>query len=251
MDEYLIANAPASMFYIPDFITEAEEQHILQSIPVNKWITLSHRRLQAIPTRLSSTNTLLASPLPPWLVHPILDRFKDLAIFADAPHGVNHCLINEYLPGQGIMPHEDGAAYHPVVATVSLGSTVVLDVTQKASIQDADLDRNPDAQREQEQQQQQQQKQNTSSRILQEPRSLLLTTEPAYTTTLHGIASTREDLDLNPITVANWNLLPASTTQRIEANGGRNLRETRVSLTFRDVRKVSKLGGMVFGKGRA
>lgn len=33
-------------------------------------------------------------------------RIEKLGIFDSAPHGINHCLVNEYLPGQGIMPHE-------------------------------------------------------------------------------------------------------------------------------------------------
>lgn len=75
--------------------------------------------------------------LPEWLSNPLSSRFDSLGIFKDSPHGrANHCLINEYLPGQGIMPHEDGAAYHPVVATVSLSGTLVLDVYEKSS-QDA------------------------------------------------------------------------------------------------------------------
>ena len=30
----------------------------------------------------------------------------------------NHVLVNEYLPGQGIMPHTDGPLFHPTIATV-------------------------------------------------------------------------------------------------------------------------------------
>lgn len=29
------------------------------------------------------------------------------------------------------MPHEDGSAYYPIVATVSLGSSIILDVSRK------------------------------------------------------------------------------------------------------------------------
>ena len=32
----------------------------------------------------------------------------------------NHVLINEYLPGQGILPHTDGPLYVPIVVTISL-----------------------------------------------------------------------------------------------------------------------------------
>lgn len=139
------------------------------------------------------------------------------------------------------MPHEDGAAYHPVVATVSLCGTLVLDVTEKKKRQkcedgDDDDDDDDDETRP------------TSWRIVQEPRSLLVTTGQAYTQTLHGIAEVSEDVGLNGDTVANWKLLGNPTI--IEANGGKNLRSTRISLTYRDVKKVSKLGSKIFGKPR-
>ncbi|KAI7457610.1 hypothetical protein KC351_g18575 [Hortaea werneckii] len=260
LEQYRIADAPASLYYIPNFISPEEEQHLLESIPSNKWISLSHRRLQAIPSRLSNTNTLLASPLPNWLAHPITDRFKDLKIFSDSPHGgANHCLINEYLPGQGIMPHEDGAAYHPVVATVSLNGSLVLEITPKTTPDSAAVAMAEDHSSSAPGDPSSASEENTPNisqhptlwRILQEPRSLLLTTEPAHSTTLHGIPSVHADEELTSSTVANWAHLPPSTKQKIVADGDRNERATtRISLTFRDVRKVSSLGMKVFGKVR-
>ncbi|KXT02864.1 hypothetical protein AC578_1815 [Pseudocercospora eumusae] len=239
------------MAYIPNFISEEEQKNILdkarsipfaphkikenrylaneiqklppQQIPSNQWINLAHRRLQPLPSRLTNTNTLLTSTaLPSWLQTPLIERISALEIFSNAPHGINHCLINEYLPGQGIMPHEDGAAYYPAVATVSLGGTLVLDVIEKGE-------------------------KKRSWRILQEPRSLLVTTGEAYTETLHGIAEVEEDRELGSETVANWGLLGGEKS-RIEECGGVNVRTTRISLTFRDVKKVSALGKKIFGK---
>ncbi|KAK4508003.1 hypothetical protein PRZ48_001738 [Zasmidium cellare] len=225
MEPHRIPSVPDSMYYIPNFISEEEETSILNKIPQNHWITLTHRRLQAVPAKLTATNTLITStPLPPYLTSPILPRFTDLDIFSGAPHGVNHCLINEYLPGQGIMPHEDGAAYHPVVATVSLGGTVVLDVVEKGC------------------------EGARKWRILQEPRSLLVTMGEAYTETLHGIQEVREDCDLNAETVANWGLL--GDREVFVASGGVNERTTRISLTYRDVKKVSTIGSKIFGRGK-
>ena len=87
---------------------------------------------------------LLASALPAWLSEPIIPRLQSLHlaegvdgkatnhVFSNSPHeGPNHVLINEYRAGQGIMPHEDGAAYFPVVSTVSLGGSIVLDIYGK------------------------------------------------------------------------------------------------------------------------
>ena len=126
------------------------------------------------------------------------------------------------------MPHEDGAAYYPVVATVSLGGSVALDVVSKTQNAEEGGGR--------------------KWRIFQEPRSLLVTTDPAYSTTLHGIVDVVEDVDLTSDTVANWELLGESA--RLVANGGQSQRSTRVSLTYRDVKKVSTLGGKLFGKSK-
>lgn len=85
-------------------------------------------------------------------------------------------------------------------------------------------------------------------RVLQEPRSLLLTTGAAYTDTLHGIAEVTKDSDLGAEAVSNWSLLGDHAL--IEANGGCNARTDRVSLTYRDVKKVSNVASKLFGKTR-
>lgn len=137
--------------------------------------------------------------------------------------------MNEYKPGQGIFPHEDGGAYHPVVATVSLGSHIVLDIYAKKLDGSGERDDVP------------------RWRILQEPRSLLITSGKLYSDYLHGIVETKVDENLNVIDVCNWDLLGG----RDNFETGTNQRETRVSLTFRDVLKVKTLGrGFGFlGKG--
>ncbi len=124
-------------------------------------------------------------------------------------------LVNEYLPGQGILPHEDGAAYYPVVVTVSLGAPIVLNVCSK-------------------------QEKYPEWRILQERRSLLITTGELYEKYLHGIEGVEADENLGDgeSGVCNWELL-GDQGEFVE---GRRKRETRVSLTFRDVLKVKKLG---------
>jgi alkylated DNA repair protein alkB family protein 6 len=256
-----ITSLPQDAFYIADFITEAEEELLLQKVPypipwdcllrsidpsinlpvyllltpqilsapLPRWTQLSHRRLQTWPSALTKSNTLLAAPLPPWLVDPIIaPRFESLGIFAEAPHGApNHVLVNEYRPGQGIMPHEDGAAYYPLVATVSMGAPIVLDLYEKRGGEgsagegvDGDEGRTP------------------QFRILQERRSLLIMRRKIYTDFLHGIAETREDTGLGRESVCNWDLL----REKSRFEDGVCQRETRISLTYRDVLKVSRLG---------
>lgn len=231
LQKALITSLPASGYYIPNFITESEEAYLLQKIdsaPLPTWKSLSHRRLQAHPSPLSPSNTLLATPLPTWLSEPVIPRLLAIPIdskdnvFHSSPHGApNHCLINEYLPGQGIHAHEDGGAYHPVVATVSLGSHIVLDIKPKTN--DTTGEKSGGAQ---------------GWRVLQEPRSLLITTGSLYTECLHGISEVTIDESLGDDTVANWNLLG----DRTPFEGGQMARERRISLTFRDVIMVKKLG---------
>lgn len=124
------------------------------------------------------------------------------------------------------MPHKDGAAYHPVVCTVSLGASLCLDIY--GTNQDGTIEGKP------------------RWKILQEPRSLLITTGDLYTDYLHGIAEIKEDIGLGPETVSNWAFLQSAD----EFTGGKYERQTRTSLTYRDVIKVSKLGANLgmFGK---
>lgn len=134
LEESLVQSLPKTVYYIPNFISSAEEAQLLREIvsqPKPKWTILTHRRLQTHPSALTKNNVLLAAPLPPWL-ESIVPRMQQLKIWDNAPHKKpNHVLINEYNPGEGIMPHEDGGAYFGCVATVSLGASIVLDLYSK------------------------------------------------------------------------------------------------------------------------
>lgn len=151
------------------------------------------------------------------------------------------------------MPHEDGSAYAPVVATVSLGGSLCLEITRKPSESEdkgeEEGEKGEDVPMQQEQREDIQKKPSTQyqipTRIFQETRSLLITTGDAYKDLLHGIAPVDVDEDLNAQTVANWSLL--ADRRVVEDAGGRNVRGTRVSLTYRDVLKVSSAASKVFG----
>lgn len=230
LDRVKISRLPATAYYIANFISEEEERFFLEKIasaPKPRWKQLSHRRLQTWPSDLVR-DRLLDAPLPSWLDEPIVSRLLSVPLsaedgaahlFASSPHKrPNHVLVNEYPPGVGIMPHKDGAAYHPVVCTVSLGASLCLNIYK--SKEDGALNPEP------------------AYRILQEPRSLLITTDDLYTDFLHGISDVNEDVGLSAETVVNWDMLRAPES----FTSGENLRSTRTSLTYRDVLKVSNLG---------
>ena len=198
----------------------------VETAPKTRWRQLTHRRLQTWPSDLVKNALVDSQPLPDWLEQPIVSRLLSVPlsdvepnIFSASPHGrPNHVLINEYPPGSGIMPHKDGSAYHPVVCTVSLGSSLCLNLYK--SKEDGALDPTP------------------VWRILQEPRSLLITTGELYSGYLHGIEPILEDVNLSEQTIANWTLLRSPSLYQ----EGTHERKQRISLTYRDVLKVSKLG---------
>ena len=199
----------------------------VEAAPKARWRQLTHRRLQTWPADLVKNTLLDSQPLPDWLEQPVVSRLLSMPlsdeqpdnIFTSSPHGrPNHVLVNEYPPNTGIMPHKDGPAYHPVVCTVSLGSSLCLNLYR--SKEDGALNPEP------------------VWRILQEPRSLLITTAELYTEYLHDIDPLTADVDLSEQTIANWNLLRSPSLYQ----GGSLERQTRISLTYRDVVKASKLG---------
>ncbi|OAA34459.1 hypothetical protein NOR_08469 [Metarhizium rileyi] len=240
LEDARIDGLPSVAYYIPNFISEEEEHFILGKIagaPKPRWKQLTHRRLQTWPSDLVQ-NRLLDSPLPGWLEKPIVSRILSLPvvssetrsnsdidaephnIFSESPHErPNHVLINEYPPGVGIMAHKlsisPSEQYDPVKLILPrMGLRIGL------SKEDGALDPDP------------------AWRILQEPRSLLITSDKLYTEYLHGIADIEEDLELSADNIVNWSKLRNSQ----QYADGRNIRQTRTSLTYRDVLKVSKMG---------
>ncbi|KAK7447105.1 hypothetical protein VKT23_014318 [Stygiomarasmius scandens] len=198
--------------------------------------------------QLTSKNILMPQPLPSFATtYPdIIPRLQSTGVFSASAHQApNHIIMNEYLPGQGIMPHQDGPAYHPVVATISLGSHTVFHYYRYKN-----LDEGPEL------------VSSTNGRIIDttpslsvllEPRSVVITTGEYYETRLHGIQETKEDnfiatdgmiaprLAGLDVEIANWKLLGSNEVKDDVLNGGTLERSVRYSLTCRDVENVANL----------
>lgn len=156
---------------------------------------------------------MIEEPIPDWLKSSIFAKLQQIGIrFAENDSSEpNHVLVNEYLPGQGIMPHQDGPLYHPIVATVSLGSHSILNFYSHMT----NAPTNNDAIQ-------------PEFSVLLEPRSLFVQTDQLYKTYLHGIAEITED---NIETLTPINASPGVKTLS---------RGIRVSLTYRRVKNVVK-----------
>ena len=61
----------------------------------------------------------------PHILQRLINTLVDVGAFPSCERP-NHVLINEYNPGEGILPHTDGPAYHSRTATISLGGSDVI-----------------------------------------------------------------------------------------------------------------------------
>ena len=219
---YKVLSAPDTAYYIPDFITEAEETSLLAQIartPAPRWTQLANRRLQnwgGVP----HPKGMIAEKMPDWL-QEYVGRVNDQGVFGEKEVGshakqtlANHVLLNEYNPGQGIMPHLDGPMFHPTISTISLGSHTVINFYREEgenySLKFEDR--------------------HVTSLLIQ-PRSLLVLQGEMYHNFLHGIEEIHEDIIDDKICNLDSSTVIGSILPR----------KTRISLTIRHVPKTSKM----------
>jgi len=165
-------------------------------------------------------------------------------------------------------PHEDGPAYHPVVATLSLGAHTVMHYYRYTPGGDGAVDSTP------------------VLSLLLEPRSLVITSGALYTNHLHGIDARTDDKlageggtpddvpgvavvgsgdipnntsstppppgvheEMVAVYIANAAMLGSEAARSAVRSRQTLVRETRYSLTCRDVSRVAAVGpARVFGR---
>jgi hypothetical protein len=86
-------------------------------------VQVNGRKLQRHGGALTKSG-LIPTALPSWLAQlsSHIHRLLGTAYFHKAP---SHVLINNYAPGEGIMPHQDGPSYCPTVAILSLAAPAI------------------------------------------------------------------------------------------------------------------------------
>jgi len=170
-----------------DWLQPEEEMEILRKLRAHDHDFLQLRGKRTARFGGDPGPPCALKPLPPWLAELCAAVGKAVSVDGCAKTSwpaPNHVLVNHYRPGEGIMPHTDGPAYAPLAAILSLGSAVVFDFwrdhAHPASGHPAVLS------------------------LLLPPRSLLVFSEEAYQSHLHGIADRAfDELDSD---VANWTL---------------------------------------------
>lgn len=153
---------------------------------------------------------MIVEDIPVWL-HVYMKKVDDLNVFEGKKS--NHVLINEYLPGQGIMPHTDGPLFYPTVTTINCSSHTVLEFRQNI-LETGEA--------------------TEVCKLLLEPRSLLILQDNMYNKYLHSISEqTCDVIDDKIVNLKNCGaeFVLGQTLQR----------STRLSVTIRNVPKVAKL----------
>ncbi|XP_046847687.1 alpha-ketoglutarate-dependent dioxygenase alkB homolog 6-like isoform X2 [Xenia sp. Carnegie-2017] len=168
------------------------------------------------------TGGMIPETLPKWL-STYTDKLGSLGIFGN--HRPNHVLVNEYTPGQGIMPHVDGPLFYPVVATINLKSHCVLDFYHPV-----DTDAPVASSRESEQEYAKSSAKRHVMSLLVQRRSAYVFEQDMYTKYLHGISERKVDTLDNKV-------LNLDSCSNVSIDSALK-RETRVSLTVRFVPKV-------------
>ena len=201
LDAHRLDNGIETMYYWPEFLTLEQETRFAQTIEnASTWVTLKNRRLQQYGGTPDEKG-MLAAKLPPFVretVDLLTLKWQDARW-----QRLNHCLVNEYQPGQGILAHEDGPLYTGNFCIVSLLSGLLLRFYQKSD--NAFV-----------------------TSVYLEPRSALIISNAAYTDYLHGIDECVSE-ELDPSFVCNID--PNAEPKTIE-------RKLRISMTIREVKKT-------------
>ena len=158
--------ARGNVLYIPDFITPADEVSLLHDCigidaTMPHWVQLKRRRLLCFG---ASEPTPPSAGWPEWC-----DQLGALVGEPQIGLPINHALVNEYHPGEGILAHQDGPNYVGRVCILSLSSPVCIHFLSRVpSIEDSTSA-------------------HMVAQLVLEPRSLLVFEDWFYTSVWHAI----------------------------------------------------------------
>ena len=119
------------LLYLPNYLTQAEENQLTKLINKQKWDNTLKRRVQHYGYRYDYkarkvTPEMYLGKLPTWLNKIATQLVEDglCELVSD------QVIINEYQPSQGISPHiYCEKCFGPRIFSISLGSQVVMEFT--------------------------------------------------------------------------------------------------------------------------
>lgn len=174
LSNFILDTLPNS-YYIPEYISNIEEEFLISSIDNLKWVQLNTRKLQLWGKAPDSNES---SEFPYWLQN-ISESLVEQNIFP-AEIQPNSALINKYESFEGIMHHTDGPLYYSRVAILSLNTECLMTFKPKLSSQDIGIKECSDV-----------------LSVLLKPRSLFIFSDTLYNEYMHGIYSDQDIIHLS------------------------------------------------------
>jgi alkylated DNA repair dioxygenase AlkB len=152
--------------YVPDYLAESAHDQLLAAVDSERWLTSVDHGVQVYGYHYSHKEraAFRIGELPEW-AHALAVRLRTDGLL---PSVADQMVANEYQPGTGIFAHVDQAVFGDTVASVSLGSTCVM--------QFSNIETDPTVE------------------ILLEPRSVLVLSGEARWAWKHGIPARRADV---------------------------------------------------------
>ncbi|MCX4140481.1 alpha-ketoglutarate-dependent dioxygenase AlkB [Paraburkholderia sp. SEWSISQ10-3 4] len=124
---------PPGLSLVPDFISQGEEQFLLDQIDQSVWLTDLSRRVQHYGWKYdyrarSVESTSYLGPLPKWAAE-LANRLVKIGLVSEKPDQV---IVNEYVGNQGIGKHVDcPECFNGPIVTVSLGESWTMQFVER------------------------------------------------------------------------------------------------------------------------
>jgi len=152
--------------YLPDYLDQATHDSLLSLVDLHPWLWTVDHRCQVYGYRYHhpTRSVLPVGELPGWASQMLIRLRRDGLV----PAVPNQMVVNDYEPGSGFFAHVDQPAFGDSVASVSLGSSCVIEFSK--------LD------------------EGRSEDILLEPRSVLVLSGEARWNWRHGIPARAADI---------------------------------------------------------
>ena len=125
MREYLdMLPAIEGLRYVPDYLDQATHDSLLSLVDLHPWLWTVDHRFQAYGYRYHhpTRSVLPIGELPGWASELAIRLRRDGLV----PAVPNQMVVNDYEAGSGFFAHVDQAAFGDSVASVSLGSSCVI-----------------------------------------------------------------------------------------------------------------------------
>lgn len=156
------------MIYHDNFISKEEEIDLVECIDKQSWNNSLSRKTQHYGYRYDYTKKTVDSFMYLGAVPQFISCLNDrLSTWFDSEP--NQVIVNQYQPGQGIGRHIDRDCFGPVVASISLLSSVTMDLSRYDS--------------------------DAIDSIVLQPRSILILAREARYDWMHGIAARKYDIN--------------------------------------------------------